>query len=117
MNTLTFSDAPTAAHLATITPAHRRTHGKRLRDRVPRADHDEWQAPSDRADPIGILRAADATRQPDLVPLRYGPHAAVAVHFLPRVRRRHGGRSGPHAGQRHSCAGMWRLPFAELRRI
>ena len=26
----------------------------------------------DRADPIGILRAADAARQPDLVPLRYG---------------------------------------------
>jgi uncharacterized protein (DUF2252 family) len=39
---------------------------------VPRESHAEWRAPSDRTDPIGILRAADATRQPDLVPLRYG---------------------------------------------
>jgi hypothetical protein len=72
MSTLTFSDAPTAAHLSKITPTDRRAHGKRLRGAVPRAAHDEWRALSDRADPIGILRAADATRQPDLVPLRYG---------------------------------------------
>jgi Uncharacterized protein conserved in bacteria (DUF2252) len=72
MSTLTVSDTQPATHLATITPAHRRTHGKRLRDSVPREAHAEWRARSDRTDPIGILRAADATRQPDLVPLRYG---------------------------------------------
>jgi uncharacterized protein (DUF2252 family) len=39
---------------------------------VARNEHAGWRAPHDRADPIGILRAADAGRQPDLVPLRYG---------------------------------------------
>ncbi len=72
MSTLTVSDAQPAVHLPTITPTDRKAHGKRLRDRVARADHDEWQVSSDRADPIDILRAADATRQQDLVPLRYG---------------------------------------------
>jgi uncharacterized protein (DUF2252 family) len=55
-----------------MTPADRKAHGKRLRDTVRRDAHTGWRAPADRADPIGILRAADATRQPDLVPLRYG---------------------------------------------
>jgi len=55
-----------------MTPADRRAHGKRLRDTVRRDAHTAWRAPGDRADPIGILRAADKTRQPDLVPLRYG---------------------------------------------
>jgi uncharacterized protein (DUF2252 family) len=55
-----------------MTPADRRAHGKRLRDTVRRDAHTAWRAPADRADPIGILRAADKTRQPDLVPLRYG---------------------------------------------
>jgi len=32
----------------------------------------DWRAHGERADPVAILRAADATRQPDLVPLRYG---------------------------------------------
>jgi hypothetical protein len=72
MSTLTVSDAQPAVHLPTITPTDRRARGKRLRDRVPRADHDKWRASSDRADPIDILRAADATRQQDLMPLRYG---------------------------------------------
>jgi uncharacterized protein (DUF2252 family) len=55
-----------------MTPAHRKAGGKGLRDTVPRNEHAAWRAPAERADPIGIFRAADATRQEDLVPLRYG---------------------------------------------
>jgi Uncharacterized protein conserved in bacteria (DUF2252) len=55
-----------------VKPADRRAYGKRLRGRVPRVAHDQWRTFPDRADPIGILRAADTTRQPDLVALRYG---------------------------------------------
>jgi Uncharacterized protein conserved in bacteria (DUF2252) len=55
------------SHLLTITPADRRTRGKQLRDAVPRDAHAAWWAHAGRADPISILRAADATR-----PLRYG---------------------------------------------
>jgi len=72
MQTQTISATRPATHPPTMTPADRRAHGKRLRDTVRRDAHTGWRAPADRADPIGILRAADATRQPDLVPLRYG---------------------------------------------
>jgi uncharacterized protein (DUF2252 family) len=61
-----------AAHAAVTAPADRRADGKRLRDTVPRNTHAGWRAHAQRADPIEILHAADASRQPDLVPLRYG---------------------------------------------
>ncbi|MGH7058890.1 MAG: DUF2252 domain-containing protein [Stellaceae bacterium] len=53
-------------------PAERRAHGKSRRDAAPRDGHAAWAAPAGRADPLAILHAADATRQPELVPLRYG---------------------------------------------
>jgi uncharacterized protein (DUF2252 family) len=52
--------------------AERKAAGKKLRDAVPLASHGRWRARSQRPNPIDILRAADATRQPNLVPLRYG---------------------------------------------
>src|SRR5215472_1115311 len=57
---------------ALMTIGERRASGRQLREKEARADHGIWRAPSGRADPIDILRRADATRQPDLVPLRYG---------------------------------------------
>ena len=72
METSTASAAWPVAHVSAIAPADRRAHGKRLRDTARRDAHAAWRAPADRVDPIGILRAADASRQPDLVPLRYG---------------------------------------------
>src|SRR5271163_3445169 len=62
---------PSAAAPSPMTD-DRRAAGKRLRDTVPRDAHGAWRAHSGRTDPIGILRAADKTRQPELVPLRYG---------------------------------------------
>ena len=52
--------------------AERRAAGKRLRDVAPFIAQGRWRARGERADPIDILRAADATRQLNLVPLRYG---------------------------------------------
>ena len=57
---------------ALMTPDDRRAAGRRLRDKVSRDAHSIWRVQAGRADPIDILRRADATRQPDLVPLRYG---------------------------------------------
>ena len=34
--------------------------------------HAEWQAPDDRPDPVGVLEEQNATRVPDLVPIRHG---------------------------------------------
>ncbi|MDR3531324.1 MAG: DUF2252 domain-containing protein [Rhodopila sp.] len=55
-----------------IPPAERRAIGKKLRDTVPRDSHGAWRPHANRTDPLAILHAADATRQPGLVPLRYG---------------------------------------------
>ena len=60
------------AHPSPMMTADRRADGKTLRDAVPRDAHATWRAHKGRADPIAILHAADATRQPELVPLRYG---------------------------------------------
>src|SRR5271166_5575727 len=71
-DTMAVADAQPEGHPSLITPADRKAAGKRLRDRVPRDAHAGWRAHASRADPISILHAADATRQPELVPLRYG---------------------------------------------
>src|ERR1700730_16787780 len=71
-DTMTAATAELEARSSPIKPADRRAHGKRLRDTAPRDAHAAWRGHAERADPIGILQAADATRQPDLVPLRYG---------------------------------------------
>src|SRR5215510_1789475 len=70
--TMTTAIVEVKARSSPIKPADRRAHGKRLRDTAPRDSHAGWRGHAERADPIGILRAADAARQPDLVPLRYG---------------------------------------------
>ena len=72
METSTVSAVHPAAHPPTMNPADRKAAGKRLRDSVRRDAHTGWRAPAGRADPIGILQAADKIRQQDLVPLRYG---------------------------------------------
>lgn len=46
--------------------------GKALRAVVPRPAHAAWKRNMHRADPIDILRAGDAGRLKDLVPIRYG---------------------------------------------
>ena len=55
--------------------------GKRFRERVSRELHAAWGSPSNRPDPIAILRAADKTRLPDLVPIRYGRMLASPFTF------------------------------------
>src|SRR5271167_1897892 len=71
-DTMAVADAQPEGHPSLITPADRKAAGKRLRDRVQREAHAGWRAHAGRADPVGILHAADATRQKELVPLRYG---------------------------------------------
>ena len=49
----------------------RMSAGKALREKVPRTSHSEWDAPSDRPDPIQVLRESDRGRLPGLLPIRY----------------------------------------------
>jgi uncharacterized protein (DUF2252 family) len=55
--------------------------GKRLREKVSRESHVAWRAPANRADPLAILKAADATRLAELVPVRYGRMLASPFTF------------------------------------
>jgi uncharacterized protein (DUF2252 family) len=50
----------------------RRAHGKQARERTPRSSHAGWAAASGRPDPVGLLEEQNATREPDLVPVRHG---------------------------------------------
>ena len=50
----------------------RRAHGKEARNRTPLSSHSGWAPAADRPDPVGLLKDQDATREPDLVPVRHG---------------------------------------------
>ncbi len=54
-----------------LTPAEREAAGKAARRAVPRAAHAGWSEPA-RRDPLAILQAQDASRVPELVPIRWG---------------------------------------------
>src|SRR5689334_5558952 len=50
----------------------KKAQGKAARERLDLAAHAGWQPASDRPDPIALLEAQNATREPDLVPVRHG---------------------------------------------
>src|SRR3984885_6934399 len=58
--------------LADMTPAERAERGKTARAEVPRESHAEFDPPSDRPDPLGLLEEQAEARVPELVPIRWG---------------------------------------------
>jgi uncharacterized protein (DUF2252 family) len=50
----------------------RRARGLEARERTPLPAHKKWRPAPDREDPVAILERQDATREPDLVPVRHG---------------------------------------------
>src|SRR5215216_4203446 len=52
--------------------AERAARGKAERKLVPLSAHGEWQAASDRPNPVSLLEEQATTRVPELVPIRYG---------------------------------------------
>ena len=63
------------------TLAERYEHGGRLRRKAPLEEHADLLGPADR-DPVAILAAADRTRVPELVPVRYQRMLASPFAFL-----------------------------------
>src|SRR3954449_1022989 len=55
--------------------------GKAARRASPRSDHAGWTAPSDRRDPVVVLTEQDASRVPELVPIRHGRMLVSAFTF------------------------------------
>jgi len=50
----------------------RKTLGKSSRKQVPLSSHSGWTPATDRPDPVALLEQQNATREPDLVPVRHG---------------------------------------------
>jgi uncharacterized protein (DUF2252 family) len=50
----------------------RQAQGKEARSWTPRSSHTGWATASNRPDPVGLLAEQNATREPDLVPVRHG---------------------------------------------
>jgi uncharacterized protein (DUF2252 family) len=64
-----------------LTPEERAARGKAARAEVPRSSHAAWDAPSGRADPVGLLEEQAKSRVQDLVPIRYGRMLASPFAF------------------------------------
>jgi uncharacterized protein (DUF2252 family) len=63
------------------TPEERAADGRERRKLVPRKAHAGWKPAPDRPDPVALLRAQDADRQQDLVPIRWGRMSASPFTF------------------------------------
>src|SRR3954453_11630484 len=50
----------------------RMAEGRAERESVPLEAHGEWATPGRRPDPVGIIEKQNATRVPELVPIRHG---------------------------------------------
>src|SRR5262249_11473271 len=53
------------------TVEERAARGKAARKLVPRESHAFWEPKADRPDPVGLLVEQEATRVPELVPIRH----------------------------------------------
>ncbi|GAA1871793.1 DUF2252 domain-containing protein [Pseudonocardia ailaonensis] len=62
--------------------AERAEWGRSLRGTVPRSAHAELGPGTDREDPLTLLRSQDASRVPELLPIRYGRMAASPFAYF-----------------------------------
>jgi uncharacterized protein (DUF2252 family) len=58
--------------IAHLSVDERRTRGKAAREQVGPSGHAGWEPATDRRDPVALLEEQNATREPDLVPVRHG---------------------------------------------
>jgi uncharacterized protein (DUF2252 family) len=68
--------------LAHLAPAEREARGKDARTQVPRESHAVFDPAVDRPDALALLQDQDASRLPDLVPVRYGRMATSPFAFF-----------------------------------
>jgi uncharacterized protein (DUF2252 family) len=65
----------------TVAPRERAAAGKAARAATPRSSHREWQPPAERRSPVEVVEEQDASRVPELVPIRHGRMLASAFTF------------------------------------
>jgi uncharacterized protein (DUF2252 family) len=62
----------TSPRVEYLNVADRQALGKQARKRTPRESHARWEPSVGRSDPVALLEEQNATREPDLVPVRHG---------------------------------------------
>ncbi|MEU5883783.1 DUF2252 domain-containing protein [Spirillospora sp. NPDC047279] len=67
---------------ARLTPEERHARGRGLRGVVPRGSHAGWEPPEGRPGPLESLRAQEAGRLPELLPVRHERMAESPLAFL-----------------------------------
>jgi uncharacterized protein (DUF2252 family) len=76
------SGPPARATVARYVPrAERAARGRSCRSETPRSSHAAWEPRAERPDPIALLEEQAATREPELVPIRYGRMSASPFAF------------------------------------
>jgi uncharacterized protein (DUF2252 family) len=70
-----------SAAVERATPEERAAAGKAMRSEAPRSSHGDWEPAKKRPDPIKLLEQQAATREPSLVPIRYGRMVASPFAF------------------------------------
>jgi uncharacterized protein (DUF2252 family) len=68
----TTSPSGTGSTVARLSLDERRARGKAARERAAPGSHAGWEPARNRPDPIALLEEQNATRVPDLVPVRHG---------------------------------------------
>jgi uncharacterized protein (DUF2252 family) len=100
------------------------TRGKRARKQVPRSSHGDWAPAPDRPSARDVLAEQDASRVPDLVPIRYGRmlvspftfyRGAAAIMAGDLGRQPHSGLEAQLCGDAHlSNFGVFESPDRRL---
>jgi len=75
-------DVGTAGPVSHLTREERVARGKKARAEVPRSEHAGFAPATDRPDPVELLQSDDASRVPELLPIRYGRMAVSAFTFF-----------------------------------
>jgi uncharacterized protein (DUF2252 family) len=65
-----------------ISTAERLRAGKALREKIPRAAHELWEASHNHRDPVKIIEDSSQGRLPELLPIRYGRMLRSPFTFL-----------------------------------
>jgi hypothetical protein len=71
--------------------AERVERGKSARQTAPRSSHGAWAPSPGRPDPVALLAEQDASRVPELVPIRYGRMLVSPFTFFRGGGADHGG--------------------------
>ena len=74
-------DVETAGQVPRLT-REERSPGEESTAEVPRSNHAEFAPAPDRPDPVELLQGDDASRVPELLPIRYGRMAVSAFTFF-----------------------------------